>query len=124
MSRKILFYGVGDKIRLYRGLEREFDPDYDLSTTDAMRGYSTWTDSVELAREYAGAYGYVYYIDLPKSEMGDNAIDEDPTSETYGDRVLFFFNDKKAGLHGVSGKEALVYHDHDLFNPEMIKELK
>ena len=113
-------------IRLYRGLEHEFDPNHDMTTTDAMNGYSTWTDNPELARQYAGNDGYVYYIDLLDSEMGDNAIDEDPTSETYGDRVLFFFNDKPASINGVKGNEVLVYNDHEFFdehplNPILLK---
>jgi len=113
-----------DTIRLYRGLEDKLNKDHDLAQTDAMYGYSTWTDSAELAREYAGDEGFIYYIDLPKSEEGDNAIDENPNSETYGDRVLFFFNDKKAGLHGVDGKEVLVYNDHELYDDITINEVQ
>ena len=113
-----------DMIRLYRGLVKKFNPNHDLSTTDAMRGYSTWTDNPELARQYAGKNGHVYYMDLPKSEMGEYAIDENPKSETYGDRVLFFFNDKAAGLNGVNGREVLVYNYHDLYDSSNIKLLK
>lgn len=110
------------KIRLYRGLEGDFDKDYDLSKTDAPDGYSTWTDNHDLARQYAGEAGKVYYIDLNKSDMGNNYIDDNPKSETHGDRYLFFPNEKKAGLHGVSGNEFLVYNYHDLYDSNAIKQ--
>jgi len=104
-----------NKIILYRGLEDRFNSSYDLSSTDAPNGYSTWTDNPKLAREYAGKNGFVYKIELPQSELGESIIDED------GERPLFFDNNKKAGLHGVSGKEYLVYHDHELYSPDLIK---
>lgn len=109
-------------VRLYRGMQNEFDPSYDKSLIDAPHGYSSWTDSLELAKQYAGKDGFVYYIDLPKSEEGKSAIDENPKSDAYGDRVLFFFR-KPAGLNGVVGKEFLVYTDHDLYDSSMIKNL-
>lgn len=102
-------------IRLYRGMETEFDPDYDLSNTDAPQGYSTWTDNLELAKQYAGENGYVYQIDLPKEELGNELINSD------GERSLFVNNQKAAGINGVSGNEYLVYIDHELYNPNMIK---
>lgn len=105
-------------VRLYRGLRQKFDSNYDLTKTDAPHGYSTWTDSLELAKQYAGDSGYVYYIDLPKSEMGTDVMNKD------GDRVLFYLNDKPAGLHGVKGKEFLVYTEHDSYNHNLIKEYK
>jgi len=92
-----------------------------LSKTDAVHGYSTWTDNPELAREYAGKDGFVYYVDLPKSELGDNAIDENPNSETHGDRLLFFKTGKKAGLNNISGNEYLLYTHHDLYDSLEIK---
>jgi hypothetical protein len=110
-------------IRLYRGLTKPFDPKHDLSTTDAPHGYSTWTDNENLAKEYSkidGKEGHVYYMDLPKDQMGSGPIDENPKSETYGDRHLFFHNDKPAGIGGVSGKEYLVYHFHDLYDPSKV----
>jgi hypothetical protein len=116
---------AGDgSIHLYRGLEKELDAGYDMSKSDAPHGYSTWTDNPELARQYAGKEGRVYYVDLPESEMGKSAIDEDPKSETYGDRELFFFNGKAAALNGISGREVLVYEFHDLFDRDMIKEVR
>lgn len=120
---KIIMEDVSN-IRLYRGLEHKFDPNHDLTTTDAPHGYSTWTDNPELAKQYAGPDGYIYYIDLPKSELGENVIDEDPNSDTYGDRTLFFFNDKSCGINGVCGNEVLLYVLHDLFDASMIKEYK
>ena len=100
--------------RLYRGLEREFDPDYDLTRTDAPNDYSTWTDNPDLARQYAGQGGYVYSIDLPANKMGREIIDAD------GERVLFFNNEKPAALNGVSGNEYLIYLDHDDYSPSKI----
>jgi hypothetical protein len=111
-------------IRIFRGLEQKFDSQYDISKSDAPHGYSTWTDSLVLARQYAGKHGYIYYLDLPLSEMGKSAIDENPKSENYGDRVLFYFNEKPAGLNGVTGKEILVYTFHELYDPNRIKEFK
>jgi hypothetical protein len=40
-----------------------------------------------------------------------------------GERALFLDNQKAAGLNGVSGKEYLLYNDHELYNPNLIKEL-
>lgn len=111
-------------IRLYRGLEKSFNSKHDLTTTDSVNGYSTWTDNPKLAREYAGKNGYVYYIDLLKSEMGNSMIDENPKSETYGDRYLFIKDGKSAGLHGVKGNEYLLYTKHDLYDVGKIKELR
>jgi len=103
-------------ITLYRGLESKFDPKHDLNNTDAPNGYSTWTDNPELARQYAGEDGYVYQIELPLSELGNDVVDAD------GDRTLYFDNGKRAGVHGVSGKEYLVYNYHDLFNVNSITQ--
>jgi len=116
-----------DTIRIYRGLTKPFDPNYDNSRTDAPSGYSTWTDSENLAREYSktdGKEGHVYYVDLPKDKMGRGVVDENPNSKTYGDRHLFFHNDKPAGINGVKGKEYLLYHHHDLYNPAKILNKK
>lgn len=105
----------GNAIRLYRGLERALDHGHDLAQTDAPNGYTTWTDNPDLARQYAGEGGHVYYIDLPISYMGDDVFDDD------GERALFFNNDKPAGLSGVSGDEYLVYTDHDMYDQSMVK---
>lgn len=105
---------MNNNITLYRGLEDKYDPNYDLDKTDAPIGYSTWTDNIELARQYAGETGYVYKIELPISELGQEYIDNE------GERFLFFDNEKKAGLNNVSGKEYLVYQYHDMFNPSSI----
>ena len=104
-------------IRLYRGLTKAFDAKHDLSQTDAPNGYSTWTDNPKLARAYAGDAGHVYYIDLPIDQQGDELINAD------GERVLFVDNEKKAGLHGIGGREYLVYTHHDLYDPASIGEL-
>lgn len=105
------------KIRLYRGLEKKFNPNHDLTTTDAPAGYSTWTDNIELAKQYAGSNGYVYYIDLPKTELKKEYIDND------GERALFFDNKKPAGLNGIKGKEFLVYTEHELYDNSLVKLL-
>ena len=109
--------GASDEgtIRLYRGLEQPLDENFDLTKTDAPVGYSTWTDNPKLAREYAGAEGYVYQIDLPESELGTDMVDED------GERPLFLNTGKKVGLNGVSGDEYLVYQYHDSYSPSLIK---
>jgi hypothetical protein len=44
-----------EKIFLYRGMNQKFDPKFDLSKTDAPNGYSTWTDDLKLAEQYAGS---------------------------------------------------------------------
>lgn len=106
-----------DSIRLYRGLEQEFKKDYNLSSTDAPQGYSTWTDNPELAKQYAGENGRVYYIDLPKSELGKEIVDQN------GERPLFIDNEKKAGLNNISGKEYLVYTYHDNYDVNQIKSI-
>lgn len=112
-----------NNIRLYRGLEQKIEPNYNLSKTDAIYGYTTWTDNLELAKQYAGQNGYVYYIDLPISELGKNAIDEDPKSETYGDRKLFVKTGKNIALNNIPGDEYLLYTFHDLYDFSMIKQL-
>ena len=101
---------------LYRGLEQPYNPSYNLSRTDAPIGYSTWTDNPELARKYAGQNGYVYQINLPELELGNEMIDAN------GNRVLFINNQKGAGLDGIFGNEYLIYQDHELFTPDMIKQ--
>ncbi len=105
-------------IRLYRGMKNKFDSEYDLSNTDAPIGYSTWTDNLDLAKQYAGKNGYVYQIDLPKEELGNEIIDSD------GERALFVNNQKSAGINGVSGDEYLVYTYHELYDPNMVKLVK
>lgn len=104
------------RIRLYRGLQQPFDGNFDLSKTDAPTGYSTWTGNPELARQYAGENGHVYYIDLPKSELGTDLVDAD------GERPLFVCNGKPAGLNGVSGNEYLVYNGHNKYSPSLVKQ--
>mgnify|MGYP007071570551 CR=1 FL=1 len=107
-----------DSVRLYRGMTKKFDKNFDLSKTDAPTGYSTWTDNKKLAEQYAGKDGFVYEIDLPKNKQGNELFDE------IGDRVLFLDNEKKAGLNNISGKEYLIYNKHDLYNPNLIRESK
>lgn len=104
-----------DQIRLYRGLTQQFDDKYNLHKTDAPTGYSTWTDNPELAKQYAGGGGFIYYIDLPRSKLGNEIIDDE------GERSLFFLNNKPAGLNQIRGNEYLIYTHHDLYDPSQIK---
>lgn len=99
--------------RLYRGLENEYDANYDKRKLDNSNGYESWTDSYELAKAYGDN---VYYIDVPTSEIKNSIIDEDSTSETYGDRNLIYANDKPVGIKGKSGSEYMLYTDHDNYS--------
>ena len=99
--------------RLYRGLESEYDANYDKRKLDNSNGYESWTDSYELAKAYGDN---VYYIDVPTSEIKDSIIDEDSTSETYGDRNLIYVHDKPVGIKGKSGSEYMLYTDHDNYS--------
>lgn len=96
--------------RLYRGLENKYDANYDKNKLDNSNGYESWTDNYELAKAYGNN---VYYIDIPTSEIKNSIIDEDSTSETYGDRNLIYTNDKPIGIKGKSGNEYMLYTDHD-----------
>jgi hypothetical protein len=105
-------------VRLYRGMTQKFDEGFNLTKTDAPTGYSTWTDNKRLAEQYAGRDGFVYEIDMPKKQQGKELINMD------GERVLFLDNEKMAGLNNISGKEYLIYNNHELYNPSLIKESK
>ena len=96
-------------------MENKFDPNYDLTKTDAPNGYSTWTDNPELAKQYGSN---IYEIELPKKQQGKELVNAD------GERVLFLDNEKKAGLNNISGKEYLVYNDHEMYNSNLVKEFK
>lgn len=96
--------------RLYRGLENEYDANYDKTKLDNSNGYESWTDNYELAKAYGNN---VYYIDIPSTEIKNTIIDEDSKSETYGDRNLLYKNDKAVGIKGKSGNEYMLYTDHD-----------
>ena len=93
--------------RLYRGLTQEYDPNYPTNKLDTS-GYESWTDNPELARQYGEN---VYYTDVPESDIKTSYMDENPQSETYGDRNLWHSITKPAGLNGVSGTEYLLYMD-------------
>lgn len=104
-------------VDLYRGMTQQFDSKFDLTKTDAPNGYSTWTDKLELAKEYAGENGHVYKISLPKDMLGEELVDQD------GERALFVNNEKKAGLNGVSGDEYLVYNEHEDYDADLVTEV-
>lgn len=99
--------------RLYRGLENEYNPNYDKTLLDNNNGYESWTDNYDLAKSYGEN---VYYIDVPTSEIKNSVINEDASSETYGDRNLIYLNDKPVGIKGKSGNEYMLYTDHDNYN--------
>ena len=100
---------------LFRGLEKPFDKLYDNNRRDSPQGYSTWTDSIALAREYAGKDGFLYVIQIPNKEIKREYINND------GDRAFVYSTGKPAGLHGVSGNEYLLYEYHDSFTHDQIK---
>lgn len=99
-----------DYQRLYRGLNEEYNPNYDKSKLDNINGYESWTDNYELAKAYGDN---VYYIDVPKNTIAKDIIDVNPKSMTYGDRNLIYENDKPVGIKGKSGKEYLLYTEHE-----------
>ena len=115
-SGALKLFNNNDTTKLYRGLTKEYDPSYNLSSTDAPLGYSTWTDNPELAKQYAGKSGFVYEIELPNNKKGIEMIDKN------GERFLFLNNQKKAGLNKISGDEYLIYNYHDDFSPNLIKK--
>jgi hypothetical protein len=114
-SKKLDGLAKKDTKKLFRGLERPYDQNFNLSKSDAPSGYSTWTDNPDLARQYAGENGFVYEIDVPLSKQGTELVDES------GERALFVDNQKAAGLNDISGREYLLYQDHEDFAPNMIR---
>ena len=58
----------------YRGLTQKYDPNYDKSKLDNPNGYESWTDSLELAKEYAGKNVYVYSVEIPNHETVGSAV--------------------------------------------------
>ena len=102
----------------YRGLTQKYDPNYDKSKLDNPNGYESWTDSLELAKEYAGKNGYVYSVEIPNNEFNtDDIYDQD------GERSLMYYNDKPVALHGVEGEEFMLYTDHEKWNDLEYKEV-
>ena len=96
--------------RLYRGLENEYDPNY-KGKRDNPEGYESWTNNRELAKQYGKN---VYYMDFKNSDIADSYLDENPNSETYGDRNYIYKNTgKEVGLNNISGDEYLLYTQHD-----------
>jgi hypothetical protein len=92
--------------RLYRGLEQEFDKNYDRSSIDNPNGYESWTDNPALAKAYGKN---VYYMDVPTKDIGKNVMDNE------GNRYMTYVHDKKVGIKGESGKEYMMYTDHDKY---------
>ena len=92
--------------RLFRGLNNEFDKSYDRTSIDNPNGYESWTDNPNLAKEYGKN---VYYMDVPTKDIGTEVLDEN------GNRYMTYVHDKKVGLNGKSGKEYMMYTDHDKY---------
>lgn len=97
-------------MRLYRGLQEEFNPNYDKSKLDNVNGYESWTDNYDLAKAYGDN---VYYIDVPENTIAKEIIDENPKSLTYGDRHLIYEHDKPVGIKNKNGKEYMLYTYHE-----------
>lgn len=97
-------------MRLYRGLQEEFNPNYDKSKLDNVNGYESWTDNYDLAKAYGDN---VYYIDIPENTIAKEIIDENPKSLTYGDRHLIYEHDKPVGIKNKNGKEYMLYTYHE-----------
>ena len=105
---KLMRFPKNGKTTLFRGLTQEYDPDYDKSKLDNPNGYESWTDSYDLAKEYAGENGYVYSTEVPNKDLNtEDIFDEN------GDRSLVYWNDKPVALHGVEGEEFMLYTDHE-----------
>lgn len=101
--------------RLYRGLEQEFDKNYDRTSIDNPNGYESWTDNPNLAKNYGKN---VYYMDVPTKDIGKNVIDNE------GNRYMVYAHDKKVGLKGESGKEYMMYTDHDKYLKSTYTKIK
>ena len=100
-----------EKTKFYRGLTQKYDPNYDKSKLDNPNGYESWTDSKELAQEYAGKNGYVYSVEIPNKD-----INQEDIFDKEGERSLMYYNDKPVALHGVEGEEFMLYTDHEDWN--------
>ena len=94
-------------VRLYRGLNEEYNPNYDRSKLDSPNGYDTLTDNYDLAKQYGKN---VYFIDVPKEQVANEIMDNN------GVRNFAYKDDKPAGLNGVSGDEYLLNTQHGNFN--------
>lgn len=92
--------------RLYRGLNNEFDKSYDRTSIDNPNGYESWTDNPNLAKEYGKN---VYFMDVPTKDIGTEVLDKN------GNRYMTYVHDKKVALNGKSGKEYMMYTDHDKY---------
>ena len=105
---KLLRFPKKDNTTLFRGLTQKYDKNFDKSKLDNPNGYESWTDSYDLAKEYAGENGYVYSVEVPNKDLNTQDIyNED------GDRSLVYWNDKPVALHGVEGEEFMLYTDHE-----------
>lgn len=94
-------------VRLYRGLNEEYNPNYDRSKLDSPNGYDTLTDNYDLAKQYGKN---VYFIDVPKKQVANEIMDNN------GVRNFAYKDDKPAGLNGVSGDEYLLNTHHGDFD--------
>lgn len=112
-------------IRLYRGLNTEYNPNHNRVNSDSTNDdYTYWTDSYELAKFFSEGKGDIIYVDLPSELQTDGAIDENPNSEFYGDRGLFYLNKKDKTNNGITGDEYLVYMEHDIWDTPDAPKIK
>lgn len=102
-------------VRLFRGLETEFNPNYNKQTDDNPTSYESWTDSYDLAKAYGKN---VIFMDVPKNTIAKEVMDKD------GDRNYIYKHDKPVGLKGKSGAEFLLYKDHEKYDNAEITKIK
>lgn len=91
-------------VRIYRGLKNEFDKAYDRSKIDNSNNYESWTDNYELAKAYGDN---VYFMDIKKENISNDIFDKD------GYRHFAYEHNKPVGINGKTGKEIMLYTDHD-----------
>ena len=101
--------------RLYRGLNDEFDKNYDRNSIDNPNRYESWTDNPNLAKAYGKN---VYYMDVPTKDIGKEVMDKD------GNRYMTYEHDKPVGLKGESGKEYMMYTDHEKYLKSTYTKIK
>lgn len=105
--------------RLYRGISGEYDKKYDPKKKDNPEGYESWTEDYDLAKAYGKD---VYYTDIKTSDIKSSYLDEDPKSETYGDRHFVYKNDKPVGINDKKGNEFLMYTEHEDYQKQTINK--
>ena len=57
-------------------------------------------------------------MDVPTKDIGKNVMDNE------GNRYMTYVHDKKVGLKGESGKEYMMYTDHDKYLKSTYTKIK